>query len=146
MLGSDDLKARSVVSLKDLGDGAVPSLRIAPFASRNSALTVGIRGIVPWAPLEKGDAAEADLAQLAANPLIKGIRRIIQFEADPEFRRGQACFVLFGLGEFHGPEIGEVGDGFRGAIGVGQGIERGFKAPLRSLILTAGSGAFLVRE
>ena len=44
-----------------------------------------IRGIVPWAPLEKGDAAEADLARLAANPLIKGIRRIIQFEADQEF-------------------------------------------------------------
>jgi L-fuconolactonase len=44
-----------------------------------------IRGIVPWAPLEQGDAAETDLARLAANPLIKGIRRIIQFEADPEF-------------------------------------------------------------
>lgn len=44
-----------------------------------------IRGIVPWAPLEKGDAADADLARLAANPLIKGIRRIIQFEADQEF-------------------------------------------------------------
>ena len=33
----------------------------------------------------EGEAAEADLARLAANPLIKGIRRIIQFEADPEF-------------------------------------------------------------
>ena len=44
-----------------------------------------IRGIVPWAPLEKGDAAEAELARLASNPLVKGIRRIIQFEADPEF-------------------------------------------------------------
>lgn len=44
-----------------------------------------IRGIVPWAPLEKGIAAEAQIAHLAANPLIKGIRRIIQFEADPEF-------------------------------------------------------------
>jgi L-fuconolactonase len=44
-----------------------------------------IRGIVPWAPLEKGDAAEAELARLAENPLIKGIRRIIQFEPDPEF-------------------------------------------------------------
>jgi len=44
-----------------------------------------IRGIVPWAPLEKGDAAEAALARLASNPLIKGIRRIIQFEADQEF-------------------------------------------------------------
>ena len=44
-----------------------------------------IRGIVPWAPLEKGEAARAELASLAANPLVKGIRRIIQFEPDPEF-------------------------------------------------------------
>jgi L-fuconolactonase len=44
-----------------------------------------IRGIVPWAPLEQGDAAEESLARLAANPLVKGIRRIIQFEADPDF-------------------------------------------------------------
>jgi L-fuconolactonase len=44
-----------------------------------------ICGIVPWAPLEQGDAADAALARLAANPLIKGIRRIIQFEADPAF-------------------------------------------------------------
>src|SRR3954470_13875719 len=44
-----------------------------------------IRGIVPWAPLEKGDAAGDALAKLASNPLVKGIRRIIQFEADPEF-------------------------------------------------------------
>ena len=44
-----------------------------------------IRGIVPWAPLEKGDRVEEDLARLASNPLIKGIRRIIQFEPDPAF-------------------------------------------------------------
>lgn len=44
-----------------------------------------IEGIVPWAPLEKGDSARADLERLAANPLIKGIRRIIQFESDIEF-------------------------------------------------------------
>ncbi len=44
-----------------------------------------ICGIVPWAPLEKGDAAGPALAQLASNPLVKGIRRIIQFEADQEF-------------------------------------------------------------
>ena len=53
-----------------------------------------IRGIVAWAPLEKGDAAEPDLTRLAANPLVKGIRRIIQFEPDigfclrPDFVRG----------------------------------------------------------
>src|SRR5262249_7468067 len=44
-----------------------------------------IEGIVPWAPLEKGDSVRSDLEQLAANPLIKGIRRIIQFEPDIEF-------------------------------------------------------------
>ncbi len=44
-----------------------------------------LQGIVPWAPLEKGDAARADLERLAANPRVKGIRRIIQFEPDLEF-------------------------------------------------------------
>lgn len=57
----------------------------ADWVTEVAALDPRIRGIVPWAPLEKGDAAEADLARLAANPLIKGIRRIIQFEADQEF-------------------------------------------------------------
>ena len=57
----------------------------ADWVTEVSRVDPRIRGIVPWAPLEKGDAAEADLARLAANPLIKGIRRIIQFEADPEF-------------------------------------------------------------
>lgn len=44
-----------------------------------------IQGIVPWAPLENGDAARLDLEALARDPLVKGIRRIIQFEPDPEF-------------------------------------------------------------
>jgi len=44
-----------------------------------------IAGIVPWAPLEKGDAARPALEKLAENPLIKGVRRIIQFEPDIEF-------------------------------------------------------------
>jgi len=44
-----------------------------------------IEGIVPWAPLEKGDAVRMDLEKLADNRLIKGIRRIIQFEEDIEF-------------------------------------------------------------
>ena len=48
VLGTQDLANRHVQSLSDLMDGAVPSLRIAPFFSRNSALTVGIRGIVPF--------------------------------------------------------------------------------------------------
>jgi L-fuconolactonase len=44
-----------------------------------------IQGIVAWAPLENGDAADPELAALAENPLLRGIRRIIQFEEDIEF-------------------------------------------------------------
>ncbi|MFZ9683551.1 MAG: amidohydrolase family protein [Cephaloticoccus sp.] len=57
----------------------------ADWVTEVAAIDPCIRGIVPWAPLEKGDGADAALAKLASNPLIKGIRRIIQFEADPEF-------------------------------------------------------------
>ncbi len=62
-----------------------------------------LTGIVPWAPLEKGDAARPDLEQLAANPLIKGIRRIIQFEPDqefclrPDFVKGVQALPAYGL-------------------------------------------------
>lgn len=42
------LTDRHVQSLMDLADGGVPSLRIATFEARQSALTVGIRGIVPF--------------------------------------------------------------------------------------------------
>ena len=50
-----------------------------------AAIDPRIRGIVPWAPLEKGSAVENELARLSSNPLVKGIRRIIQFEPDPDF-------------------------------------------------------------
>lgn len=44
-----------------------------------------IAGIVAWAPLEKGESVRDELQVLADNPLIKGIRRIIEFEPDPQF-------------------------------------------------------------
>jgi len=44
-----------------------------------------IRGIVPWAPLEKGAEARPFLEALRQLPLVKGIRRIIQFEPDSGF-------------------------------------------------------------
>jgi iron complex outermembrane receptor protein len=40
-----DRHAESLISLQD---GAIPSLRVATFEARQSALTVGIRGIVPF--------------------------------------------------------------------------------------------------
>ena len=47
VLNAQALTDRHVQSLYDLADGAVPSLRVATFEARQSALTVGIRGIVP---------------------------------------------------------------------------------------------------
>lgn len=45
VLSSEGLENRHVQSLADLGDGAIPSLRVAPFFARSSALTLGVRGI-----------------------------------------------------------------------------------------------------
>ena len=41
------LEERHIQSLLDLADGALPSLRMTTFESRQTALTIGIRGIVP---------------------------------------------------------------------------------------------------
>jgi iron complex outermembrane receptor protein len=47
VLSANALKDRRVQSLLDLADGGVPSLRVATFEARQTALTIGIRGIVP---------------------------------------------------------------------------------------------------
>lgn len=63
-----------------------------------------IRGIVAAAPLETGNAAEPALARLAANPLVKGVRRLIQSEPDidfclrPDFVRGVSLLSRYNLG------------------------------------------------
>ncbi len=63
-----------------------------------------IQGIVPWAPLEYGERSRTFLAALTGlSPLIKGIRRIIQFEPDiefclrPDFVRGVQILPEYGL-------------------------------------------------
>jgi iron complex outermembrane receptor protein len=48
VVSSAMIEDRHVQSLIDLADGGVPSLRVATFEARQSALTVGIRGIVPF--------------------------------------------------------------------------------------------------
>lgn len=48
VLSTEALTDRHVQSLFNLADGTVPSLRIATFEARQSALTIGIRGIVPY--------------------------------------------------------------------------------------------------
>ncbi len=47
VMGAETIRERKVQSLLDLADGGVPSLRVATFEARQSALTIGIRGIVP---------------------------------------------------------------------------------------------------
>ena len=47
LMDNKALEARRVQSLMDLSDGAIPGLRVATFEARQSALTIGIRGIVP---------------------------------------------------------------------------------------------------
>jgi L-fuconolactonase len=44
-----------------------------------------IGGLVAWAPLEKGPAVREELEALAENRLVKGIRRIIQYEPQADF-------------------------------------------------------------
>lgn len=63
-----------------------------------------IRAIVPWAPLEYGEQSRAFLdALVATSPLVKGVRRIIQFEPDlefclqPGFVRGVQLLAEYGL-------------------------------------------------
>ncbi len=48
VLNTQALQDRHVQSLFNLADGSVPSLRVATFEARQSALTIGIRGIVPF--------------------------------------------------------------------------------------------------
>ena len=75
----------------------------ADWVTEVSRVDPRIRGIVPWAPLEKGEAAGEALTKLASNPLVKGVRRIIQFEADqefclkPDFVRGVQALHAHGL-------------------------------------------------
>lgn len=54
---------------------------VASLAQCDSRLS----GIISYAPLERGVAVADELAALAEQKLVKGIRRIIQFEPDPEF-------------------------------------------------------------
>jgi L-fuconolactonase len=44
-----------------------------------------LRGIVAHAALENGEAVCDDLEKLAGRPLVKGVRRMLQGESDPEF-------------------------------------------------------------
>jgi L-fuconolactonase len=67
--------------------GADPGqhLQEAAFVDALAAHEPRIAAMVVAAPLENGAAVSADLEQLAAHPLTRGVRRLLQDEPDPEF-------------------------------------------------------------
>ncbi len=72
---------------------------VAGLAKRDPRLA----GMVAWAPLEKGRSVAADLQRLARHDILRGVRRIIQFEPDldfclrPDFVEGVRTLADFGL-------------------------------------------------
>jgi L-fuconolactonase len=62
-----------------------------------------IKGMVTWAPLEKGRAVVPELERLARHDILRGVRRIIQFEPDldfclrPDFIEGVRALADFDL-------------------------------------------------
>ncbi|HVU12948.1 MAG TPA: amidohydrolase family protein [Phototrophicaceae bacterium] len=78
-------------------------LQEAAWVEENARRDPRIAGIVAWAPLENGDAARPALEKLAANPRVKGIRRLIQDEPDidfclrPDFVKGVQALPDYGL-------------------------------------------------
>lgn len=44
-----------------------------------------IKGMVSWAPVEKGAAVAEDLEKLKQHDILRGVRQIIEFEPDPDF-------------------------------------------------------------
>jgi L-fuconolactonase len=69
----------------EVGADAGQHLNEVRFIGDLAAREPRIGGIVASAPLERGAAAAADLEQLAQQPLVRGVRRLIQHEPDPAF-------------------------------------------------------------
>lgn len=57
----------------------------AAWVAKHAEADPRLKGMVAWAPLEKGAAVAEDLARLQQHDILRGIRRIIQFEPDLEF-------------------------------------------------------------
>ncbi len=57
----------------------------ARYVTEQAAADPRIKAMVPFAPLEKGAAVAEHLAALAEFPLTRGVRRLLQGEADPEY-------------------------------------------------------------
>jgi L-fuconolactonase len=61
------------------------AMQEARFITELAATENSIAAIIPYAPLENGEAVRKVLEELAQNKLVKGIRRMIEFENDIDF-------------------------------------------------------------
>jgi len=83
-LHADPVEIEAIVFVEaDVAPGA--HLREAEWVSGLAVEDPRIQAIVAHAPLEKGAGVAADLEALAAMPLVRGVRRLIQHEPDPAF-------------------------------------------------------------
>ncbi|MEJ6781071.1 amidohydrolase family protein [Aminobacter sp. Piv2-1] len=75
----------------------------AAWAADQARIDPRIKAMVAWAPLDKGTAVREDLERLARHAILRGIRRIIQFEEDidfclrPSFVEGVRTLSEYGL-------------------------------------------------
>ena len=68
----------------DFWPGGGQYLEEIEFVEEEARRDPGIRGIVPMVPLEWGSRVEPMLAEMRdKHPAVKGIRRIVEFDADP---------------------------------------------------------------
>ena len=69
----------------DFWPGGGQYLEEIEFVEEEARRDPGIRGIVPMVPLEWGSRVEPMLAEMRdKHPAVKGIRRIVEFDADPQ--------------------------------------------------------------
>jgi L-fuconolactonase len=81
---STDLNVNKIIFI-ECGCEPAQSLAEVNWISDLAKTEPRLKGTVAHAPLEKGETVRADLKKLAANPLVKGVRRNLQGEHDAEF-------------------------------------------------------------
>ncbi|MSU60195.1 MAG: amidohydrolase [Pedosphaera sp.] len=87
----------------ECGRDAAQSIAEADWVSELAKSEPRLKAILAHASLEKGRAAREELAALAKRPLVKGVRRLLQGEADtdfclrPEFVAGVELLAEFGF-------------------------------------------------
>jgi L-fuconolactonase len=81
-VGDADIEAMVFVQCECLPEQHMDELAwVQGLADKDTRL----QGIVPWAPLESGEAVRDCLQKMVADSRVKGVRRIIEFEENPRF-------------------------------------------------------------